>query len=102
LLASQQLKNGGKHEEKETNNMAIDIWKRKWRAVIKDAEGAILDEFFFANDRDGRTQLVESAQKWSPCRAVLESTGNTWIKICDVIEESGIVIKVAHPYKADS
>jgi hypothetical protein len=38
-------------EKKETsnnNNLAIDVGKRKCRAAIKDAQGTILDEFFFA------------------------------------------------------
>jgi len=35
----------------------------------------------------------------SPCTAVLESTGNMWMKIHDALEESGIDTKVAHPYK---
>lgn len=89
-------------EKKETsnnNNLAIDVGKRKCRAAIKDAQGTILDEFFFANDWDGRTRLIEAAQTYSPCRAVLESTGNMWIKIHDALEQSGIDTKVAHPYK---
>ncbi len=87
-------------EKKETNNnLAIDVGKRKCRAAIKDTQGTILDEFLFANDRDGRTRLIEAAQTYSPCRAVLESTGNMWIKIHDALEQSGIDTKVAHPYK---
>lgn len=86
-------------KEKETNNLAIDVGKRKCRAAVKDGEGNILDEFFFGNDLDGRTRLVEVAQKYSPCRAVLESTGNMWIKIHDTLEEYGIQTKVANPYK---
>jgi transposase len=89
-------------EKKETsnnNNLAIDVGKRKCRAAIKDAQGTILDEFFFANDRDGRTRLIEAAQIHAPCKAALESTGNMWIKIHDALEQSGIDTKVAHPYK---
>jgi transposase len=89
-------------EEKEancSNNLGIDVGKRKCRIAVKDTEGNILDEFFFGNDLDGRTRLVEAAQKYSPCRAVLESTGNMWIKIHDTLEESGIKTKVANPYK---
>ena len=86
-------------KEKNISSLAIDVGKRKCRAAIKDEEGIILDEFFFANDRDGRTRLVEAAHRYSPCRAVLESTANMWIKIHDALEESGIDTKVAHPYK---
>ncbi|AFU57255.1 putative transposase [Candidatus Nitrososphaera gargensis Ga9.2] len=88
-----------KDMEREYNNLAIDVGKRKCRAAVKDSDGNILDEFFFANDLDGRTRLVEAAHKYYPCRAVLESTGNMWIKVHDALEESGIDTKVAHPYK---
>ena len=83
------------------NNLGIDVGKRKCRAALKDDKGKILDEFFFGNDRDGIHNLLSRIQSHGKCstRAVLESTGNMWMKIHDTLEENGIDTILANPYK---
>ena len=77
------------------------VGKRKCRAALKDDKGKILDEFFFGNDGDGIHNLLSRIQSHGKCstRAVLESTGNMWMKIHDTLEENEIDTKLANPYK---
>jgi len=62
----------------------------------------MLDEFFFGNDRSGIHNLLSRIQSHGKCstiRAVLESTGNMWMRIHDALEENGIDAKLANPHK---
>ena len=83
------------------NHLGIDVGKRKCRAAIKDDKGKILDEFFFGNDGSGIHSLLSRIQSLGECsiRAVLESTGNMWIRIHDTLEDNGIDTVLANPYK---
>ena len=70
------------------NHLGIDSRKEKMcRAAIKDDKGKILDEFFFGNDRNGIYDLLSRIQSHGKCstRAVLESTGNMWMRIHDTL-----------------
>jgi transposase len=84
---------------KKMNSIGIDVGKRKCRASFKDENGNILDEFFFGNDSDGIRQVISSAEKIGPCRAVVESTGNMWIRLHDTLEEHGIETVLANTLK---
>jgi|SRR6476661_5480199 len=77
---------------KRMNNLGIDVGKRKCSAALKDDKGKILDEFFFGNDRNGIHNLLSRIQSHGKCstKAVLESTGNMWMKIHDILEENEI------------
>jgi transposase len=89
-----------KKEMKNMNHLGIDVGKRKCsRAAIKDDKGMILDEFFFGNDGKGIHNLLSRIQSHGKCVAVLESTGNMWIRIHDTLEENGIDTILANPYK---
>ena len=57
-------------------------------------EGILL-EFSFSNNKEGISTLIQSGK----CTAVLESTGNMWIRIHDTLEENGIDTILANPYK---
>ena len=81
------------------NHLGIDVGKRKCRAALKDDKGKILDEFFFSNERNGIHSLLSRIQSHGKCVAVLESTGNMWMRIHDMLEEFGIDTKLANPYK---
>lgn len=83
------------------NHLGIDVGKRKCRADLKDDKGNVLDEFFFGNDKNGIHDLLSRIQSRGTCstRAVLESTGNMWMKIHDTLEENEIDTKLANPYK---
>jgi transposase len=84
------------------NHLGIDVWgKRKRRASLKDDKGKILDEFFFGNDANGILDLLLKLRSKETCdtQAVLESTGNMWMRIHDALEENGIDTILANPYK---
>jgi len=61
--------------------------------------GRILEELSFTNDEVGIRNLLSSASRYGSARAVVESTGNMWIRIHDTLEENGIETVLAHPIK---
>ena len=85
------------------NHLGIDVGKRKCRAAVKDDKGNILDEFFFGNDAIGIDNLLSRVKTngthYTTTQAVLESTGNMWMRIHDTLEENGIDTTLANPYK---
>ncbi|HJR47875.1 MAG TPA: transposase [Nitrososphaeraceae archaeon] len=90
------------------NHLGIDVGKRKCRAALKDDKGNILDEFFFGNDANGISNLISRVKintthsatiTTTTIQAVLESTGNMWMRIHDTLEENGIDTTLANPYK---
>jgi len=62
-----------------------------------DESGQILEEFPFTNNWDGIQVLVEKTGE--NYRAVIESTGNLWLRIYEVLEENGVEVKLANPAK---
>ena len=77
-----------------------------FRAALKDDKGNILDEFFFGNDANGISNLISRVKiktthyaTTTTIQAVLESTGNMWMRIHDTLEENGIDTTLANPYK---
>lgn len=84
---------------KEMNSIGIDVGKRKCRASVKDKDGNILEEFFFGNDSQGIHQVIQAAQRHGQCRAVVESTGNMWIRLHDTLEQNGIDTVLANTLK---
>ncbi len=77
-----------------------------FRAALKDDKGNILDEFFFGNDANGISNLISRVKiktthyaTTTTIQAVLESTGNMWMRIHDTLEENGIDTILANPYK---
>jgi transposase len=83
------------------NHLGIDVGKRKCRAALKDDAGKILNEFFFGNDKQGVQDLLSKIplKEIGATHAVLESTGNMWMRIHDTLEENGIDTVLANPYK---
>src|SRR3954466_7842665 len=84
---------------KNLNNFGKNVGKKKCREALKDDKGKILDEFFFVNERNGIHNLLSRIQSHGKCVAVLESTGNMWIRIHDTLEDNGIDTVLANPYK---
>ena len=87
--------------KKKLNHIGIDVGKRKCRAALKDDRGKILDEFFFGNNSDGILELIKRIYNHGTkkCNAVLESTGNMWMRIHDTLEDNGIDTILANTYK---
>ena len=98
-LYSQQNKKKRRIKEK-LNHLGIDVGKRKCRAALKDDKGKIVNEFFFGNDANGISDLLYRVKTSTTItQAVLESTGNMWMRIHDTLEENGIDTILANPYK---
>jgi transposase len=78
------LKKGNEKNESSWNRCRKE---KMYRAALKDDKGKILDEFFFGNDGDGIHNLLSRIHSHGKCstRAVLESTGNMWMKIHDTL-----------------
>lgn len=79
------------------NSVGIDVGKKTCRASIKDTGGAILSELSFSNDRDGIERLIIDVKRHGKARAVIESTGNMWMRIHDMLEDHGIDTVLANP-----
>lgn len=78
--------------------IGVDVGKRRCQACIMDEEGSVMDEFPFENTRDGIRRLLEQTGSESR-KAVLESTGNLWLRIYESLEEHGVEVKLANTYK---
>ena len=87
--------------EKRLKHLGIDVGKRKCRVALKDDKGKILDEFFFGNNSQGISELIERTQYHGTkkCNAVLESIGNMWMRIHDTLEDNGIDTILANTFK---
>jgi len=86
-------------EEDRMNSIGVDVEKRQCRASIKDEHGRILEERSFTNDAVGIRNFLSRASRYGSARAVVESTGNMWIRIHDTLEKNGIDTVLAHPLK---
>jgi transposase len=83
------------------NHLGIDVGKRICRVALKDDRGNILDEFFFGNSYQGMLELIKRIHDHGTkkCNAVLESTGNMWMRIHDTLKDNGIDTILANTYK---
>lgn len=67
-------------------------------ACVMDEEGVVAEEFPFSNTGEGIERLLNRLPDYD-CRAVVESTGNLWLRIYESLEEHGVEVKLANPYK---
>jgi transposase len=95
--ASQQLQKNGWIER--VNSLGIDVGKKKCRAALKGERGDIIREFFFSNNKEGISTLIQSASHYGKCTAVVESTGNMWIRIHDTLDRYHISSMALHYIK---
>jgi transposase len=63
-----------------------------------DERGSTIDEFVFENSFEGISSLIGKIEG-NPAKAVLESTGNLWLRIYEALESIGIGVKLANPFK---
>ena len=86
--------------KKKLNHLGIDVGKRKCRVALKYDREKILDEFFFGNNSQGISELIERTHNHGTkkCNAVLESTGNMWMRIHDTLEDNGIDTILANTF----
>ena len=78
--------------------IGVDVGKKRCQSCIMDADGEILDEFPFTNNGEGIQRLLELVSDVQ-CKAVVESTGNLWLRIYEALETHGVEMKLANSYK---
>ncbi|MEM3693031.1 MAG: IS110 family transposase [Candidatus Bathyarchaeia archaeon] len=79
-------------------SVGIDVGKHSFQACLKDDAGRILGELSLPNDSLGIQGLIE-ALKTREAKAVLEATGNQWIRLYDALEAEGVRTVLANPVK---
>ena len=79
--------------------VGIDVHKRKCQSALMTEKGQILDELSFENNSQGLSILIEKLQPLGPAKAVMESTGNFWIKTYEALEAAGIKTTLSNPLK---
>jgi transposase len=86
-------------EREEMIYVGIDIHKRKCNSVLMDEQGRILDETAFTNTQEGLTTLIQRIKPHGQAKAVLESTGNFWLKSYEALEKEQIHVTLSNPLK---
>lgn len=80
--------------------VGIDVHKKMCQAAVLDEDGELLDQIRFLNKKE---DIKEFALKLLTFRddvkAVVESTGNLWIQIHDILEKFGIDVSLSNPGK---
>jgi len=80
--------------------VGIDVHKKFCQAAIIDDEGELLDQIRFLNKKE---EIKDFAFKLltfrDDVRAVVESTGNLWIQIYDILEKFGFEVFLSNPGK---
>jgi transposase len=78
--------------------IGIDVHKKSCVACIKDKDGSVLNQLKFLNKRNGFDRLLKVIDG-KPARAVVESTGNHWIRLYQTLEEAGVEVILSNPLK---
>jgi transposase len=78
--------------------IGIDVHKKLCHACIKDRDGNVLEELTFPNKSYGVDMLLETIGN-RKAKAVIESTGNLWLRLYLCLEEAGIEVILANPKK---
>jgi len=76
--------------------IGIDVHKKWCYATIKDRGGGELDQFRFLNKTKGFQDLLKVVAG-RPAKAVVESTGNLWLRLFMALERDGIEIILSNP-----
>ena len=80
--------------------VGIDVHKKLCQAAVLNEDGELLDQIRFLNKKE---EIKDFAFKLLTFRddvkAVVESTGNLWIQIHDILENIGIDVVLSNPTK---
>ncbi|GAI17638.1 unnamed protein product, partial [marine sediment metagenome] len=80
--------------------VGIDVHKKYCQAAVIDDEGELFDSIRFLNNKE---EIKDFAMKLLTFRddvkAVVESTGNLWIQIYDMLEKFGFEVFLSNPGK---
>ena len=78
--------------------IGIDVHKEKCVACLKDEKGKILKELEFENKNSGFCELLTLVEG-KKAQAVMESTGNLWIRLYTALETAGVEVMLSNPAK---
>jgi len=77
----------------------IDVHSKKCTATLKQESGSIIQQSTFDNTPSGINSLITTLNAMGESKAVVECTGNYWIRIHDMLEDNGIDTILANPVK---
>jgi len=78
--------------------IGIDAHKKRCVATLKQDSKKILEQITFQNRTCGIMKLVRHVKSYGEnAVAVVESTGNYWIRLHDMLEGNGINTLLANP-----
>lgn len=78
--------------------IGIDVHKDMCAACLQDEKGQVLREWKFENKTSGFNELLALVEG-KETEAVMESTGNLWIRLYTYLEKAGIKPVLANPSK---
>lgn len=78
--------------------IGIDVHKKSCHACINDTNGVKLTQFKFPNKTIGFQKLLKAIDG-RPAKAVLESTGNLWLRLYLTLEKAGVGVVLSNPSK---
>jgi transposase len=70
--------------------VGIDVHNKRCTATLKQESGSIIQQSTFDNTPSGINSLITTLNTMGESKAVVESTGNYWIRIHDMLEDNGI------------
>jgi transposase len=83
-----------------TTFIGIDIAKKNCVACVRDQDNTVREVTTYHNTSRDATEFAKRAlEAYGECKAVVESTGNMWLKTYGAFESEGIEIKLANPSK---
>lgn len=78
----------------------MDVGKRKCVTCVMDQGGRISEISSYSNTSFDACKFAEYVvARYGECKAVVESTGNMWLKTYEALESKGIEVKLANPLK---
>jgi transposase len=97
--ATHTREKGGEKKEM-TTFIGIDIAKKNCVVCIRDQNDAIREITSYRNTSEEASSFAKRVvEAYGECSAVVESTGNMWLKTFEAFESEGVEIKLANPSK---
>jgi transposase len=78
--------------------IGIDVHKKRCVACLQDETGQVLNELKFLNKQSGFQELL-ALLEGKKAKAVMESTGNLWIRLYRELEAQGVGVVLSNPAK---
>jgi transposase len=79
--------------------VGIDVHKKHCQSALMDETGKVLEQVPFKNTGDGVAYLIDKIKPYGEAKAVLESTGNFWLKSYEALEKADIHVSLSNPLK---